>query len=120
MDKTKRKLSILEHIARWCDEIVDTHKSFGNDKSAFQQNKDYFKSISMSLLQIGELVSHLSANLTEKYTNVEWGKIVGLRNIIVHGYGILETEMLWVFSHNHTPELKRQCNEIINEIKSHI
>jgi uncharacterized protein with HEPN domain len=116
MDSTKRDISVLEHIVKWCDDIVETHEYFGDTFEALQENKHYFKSVSMSLLQIGELVNHLSKELTEKYSNVIWRKIVGLRNMIVHGYGKLLFTIIWDVSHNQVLELKNQCSKIISEI----
>jgi len=120
MDRAQRDISILEHIVKWCDEIAETHKTFGDDVQVFTNNKDYLKSISMSLLQIGELTNHLSKGFQKNFPQIQYSGIISQRNLIVHGYGMLETKMLWDTSHNDITELKRQCNEIINEIKSHI
>jgi len=117
MDKAPKTISLLEHIIKWCDEITEAHDYFGDNFEVFKDNIHYFKSVTMSLLQIGELVNHLPSHFTEKYSNVAWRKIIGLRNIIVHGYGILETKTIWESSHEHTIELQKQCNEIISEIQ---
>ncbi|NJN92854.1 MAG: DUF86 domain-containing protein [Anaerolineales bacterium] len=38
------------------------------------------------LIVIGEAVARLPDDFRNRYPDVEWPKIVGLRNIIVHGY----------------------------------
>ena len=117
MDKTKKDISVLEHIIKWCAEIPELHECFGDNYETFDAGGPYFKSVAMNLLQIGELVNHLSPKLTEKYSDISWVRIVGLRNIIVHGYGSLEAELLWNFSHDYTIELQKRCSEIIAELK---
>jgi len=80
MDRTKRDVSLLKKIVKFCEEIEETHEKFGNTLNNFNGNKDYFKSVAMSLLQIGELVNHLSKEFRGKYNDVPYSLIVGLRN----------------------------------------
>jgi uncharacterized protein with HEPN domain len=44
---------------------------------------------------IGEPAGHVSDGVRAKFTDVPWQQIVGLRNIIVHGYAQLDPEKLW-------------------------
>jgi len=115
MDKIKKDLSILEHIIKYCEEIEETHTKFGDKFDNFKDDKDYFKSISMSLLQIGELANHLSKKFQEKYKSIPYSGIISLRNIVAHGYGKLKAESIWQISHENTPELQKQCLEILKE-----
>jgi uncharacterized protein with HEPN domain len=39
--------------------------------------------------------------------------IIGLRNIVVHGYGQLDTETIWSTITDDIPELYRKCKAII-------
>ena len=115
MDKQAKNIDLLEHIARYCEEISQTHTAFGDSFEKFKGNKDYFKSISMSLLQIGELANHLSKDFQKKYADLPYSAMISLRNIIVHGYGILETKKIWDTSHQDTPALQIRCLEILKE-----
>ena len=117
MDKQTKNIDLLKHIIKYCEETAETINKFGDSFDKFKEDKDYFKSISMSLLQIGELANHLSKKFTEKYSDISWAKIVGLRNIIVHGYGILETETIWEVSREYAPALQKRCQEILKEIE---
>ena len=115
MDRTKRDIPLLEHIAKYCGEIADEHKYFGGNYEKFQSDKPYFKSVAMDLLQIGELANHLSKELIKKYNKVVWEKIIGLRNIIVHGYGSLQFKKIWDTSHEDATELQKYYLKIISE-----
>jgi len=117
MDKTTRDISLLKKIVRFCEEIEETHENFGNTLNNFNENKDYFKSVAMSLLQIGELANHLSQEFREKYNDIPYSLIVGLRNIVAHGYGSLNQQNVWDISHEYTPLLQARCLEILSEIK---
>jgi hypothetical protein len=43
----------LQHIKTYCEDIAETITRFGGDYDTFAHDKDYFKSVSMSMMQIG-------------------------------------------------------------------
>lgn len=49
----------------------------------------------MRLLALGEEISHLSDDFQEKHPELDWFKIVGLRNRIAHGYFEIDAEVIW-------------------------
>jgi len=59
-------LQRIFHIKTYCEDIAETIARFGLDYDAFTQDKDYFKSISMSMMQIGELSAGLSDDFKTK------------------------------------------------------
>jgi len=77
---------IIKHIIEHIENIFNSQKRFGSGYEIFTSDKDYFNSVCMSLLQIGELAHHLSTDFTVAHTDVPWKNIVGLRNnVIVNG-----------------------------------
>jgi len=115
MDKTKKIISCLENIIKHCDRVSATIERFGNDCSKFEIDLDYFDSVSMNILQIGELANHLPPSMRSKYENIAWNKIIGQRNVVVHGYGILMKERIWETATQDIPELKSQIIKILTE-----
>ena len=69
----------------------------------------------MSLLNIGEHANTLSSELWDEYKSIQWRKIVGLRNIVAHGYGELKMELVWNLSQKEVPLLIKQLENIIKE-----
>ena len=67
----------------------------------------------MSLLQIGELSHHLTAGFVSAHPDIPWRNIIGQRNIVVHGYGSLDYEKVWLTVINDIPDLYRKCQIII-------
>ena len=84
MDKD---ISIIKHILEHIDNIFKTQKRFGGDIAVFISDRDYFNSVCMSLLQIGELSHHLTSEFIKTHADIPWKNIIGLRNVVVHGYG---------------------------------
>ena len=111
MDKD---IGIIKHIIEHIENIRSSQKRFGNDYKIFVSDKDYFNSVCMSLLQIGELAHHLTTKFTVDHADIPWRNIIGLRNIVVHGYGQLDIETVWSTVTDDIPELNQKCKVIVS------
>lgn len=69
----------------------------------------------LNLEIIGEAASHVPDELRSLHPEVEWRRIVGLRNVIAHGYFALDHEILWDVVETHLPALKDQIQRILGE-----
>ena len=111
MDKN---IGIIKHIIEHIENLLNTQKRFGNDFESFLSDKDYFNSVCMSLLQIGELSRHLSTEFVATHNDIPWKSIVGLRNVVVHGYGQLDMETVWATITEDILKLHEKCKAIID------
>jgi uncharacterized protein with HEPN domain len=64
---------------------------------------------------IGEAANRLSEEFKEMYPNVEWHRIRGFRNRIVHDYMGIDYETVWLIKENYLPLLKQHVSEILNK-----
>jgi len=111
MDKDS---GIVKHIIEHIENALNAQKRFGNDYKIFISDKDYFNSVCMSLLQIGELAHHLKTEFIAKHSDIPWKSIIGLRNVVVHGYGQLDVETVWATLTDDIPKLYQQFKAIDN------
>lgn len=78
-------LQRIQHILDYCRAIEKTVQRYGNRFEIFDQDEDFQRSISFSILQIGELSGGLSEEYRKKTSNrVQWGPIKGMRNMVAH------------------------------------
>lgn len=66
---------------------------------------------------IGESSNRISDEIKEKYPNLPWTEMRGLRNRIIHNYDDIDYTIIWNVLKNEIPKLIMQIEEIINEIE---
>lgn len=76
-------------------------------------------SISMRLQTIGEIISKIykkEATLLEKYPEVNWNDIIGMRNVISHAYMEIDHNIIYKTCKAHLPVLKETIKSILNSL----
>jgi uncharacterized protein with HEPN domain len=66
---------------------------------------------------IGEASKNIPAEIKEKYPEIPWKKMYGLRNLISHEYFGIDYEMLWEIAKNNLPENQTDLEKIIKQEK---
>jgi uncharacterized protein with HEPN domain len=62
---------------------------------------------------IGEAVRSLSPSFLKSHPQVAWKDIIGIRNIIVHHYFGVMTDIVWNVIQNDLPVLEKQICEML-------
>lgn len=63
---------------------------------------------------IGEAATRLPDDLRERWPEIPWRQVIGLRNWLIHGYDGIDTEILWDVLGSRTAELVTQLDEMIS------
>jgi len=61
---------------------------------------------------IGEAVKNIPQTFKNRMPEMEWKKIIGLRDIVIHTYFGIDEEIIWDIIKNKLPQLKEKINEI--------
>lgn len=108
-------LQRLSHIRDYCIEIQKTIDRYGNSFDTFNSDPDYQRSVSFSILQIGELSGGLSQEFRQATANrVQWGPMKGMRNLVAHNYGSMSRDIIWETAVTDIPALKAFCDEVLD------
>jgi len=106
---------LILQIKRYCEDVVDALDVFGKDYSAFENNIHFVNSVSMSIMQIGELVKRLSTEFVCSTKDcMPWDSIKGMRNYLSHEYAFMNKEIVWDTAINGIPELLKFCDGILS------
>ena len=65
---------------------------------------------------IGEASNHISDEIKDKFSEIEWTQIVGMRNVFVHEYFGIDANLVWEIIKNDMPVLKGKISKLISTI----
>jgi len=82
------------------------------DFDAFKADSKTFDSVLYNIQVIGEAANKMPGEIREKHTAIDWRGIIGMRNVIVHGYFAVEPDTVWKTVRESLPILLEQILEI--------
>lgn len=85
----------------------------GVRKNEFLKNKDLQDATVRRLEVIGEATKNIPESIREKYPEIEWKKIAGIRDIIIHAYFELDLDLIWGVIQNKLSDLKKKIEIIL-------
>ena len=67
---------------------------------------------------IGEASIKIPTNIQEKYQEIPWRKMYGLRNLITHEYFGIDYEMIWKIATKNLPQNHKDLQKIVEKEKA--
>jgi uncharacterized protein with HEPN domain len=119
------RLLVLEtlHQVAWSAQMIQKRfKSIGSpdDFTISEDGLETLDSICMQLIVIGESLKNLDKitahTLLPRYSQVEWHKVIRMRDVISHHYFDLDAEIVYNACANHIDNLAQTVSEMIKEL----
>jgi uncharacterized protein with HEPN domain len=66
---------------------------------------------------IGEAAKNIPNSFREKYPNIQWHEIAGMRDVIIHGYFRVDLDAVWNVIKKDLPILKKQMQKIKKDMQ---
>lgn len=83
----------------------------------FVNDEKTYDAVIRNLQIIGEAVKNIPAGVRDRYPDIEWRKIAGLRDILAHAYFSLENEIIWDIIENKIPSLIERVERVLQELE---
>ena len=111
----KEPLIFIGHILENIKDIENFSK--GLSKRDLERDTLRQKGVIRSLEIIGEATKNVNQDFREKHPKVEWKKIAGLRDKLIHHYFKINLNLVWDIIKEDLPILKKQIKEILEKEK---
>ena len=103
----------LSHILDETNYLITT--SQGLNKKDFINDQTLKRAWVRSLEIIGEAVKQLPPNFRTDYPEIEWRKIAGMRDKLIHNYFGVDYDIVWDAVINEIPHLEQKIMQILEE-----
>jgi len=110
----KSSLAYIEDMIESIDKILkylDTVEGL----QEFLNNEMVIDAVTRNYEIIGEAASKIPQSIKEKYPELPWRQMYGLRNFAVHEYHIIDPNILWDIAQDHLVDNKMQLEKILEE-----
>lgn len=111
---SKSEKEYLKHILDEMDYLLDS--SYEISEERFMRDATLQRAYTRSLEIIGEAVKGLSEEFRNKYPNMDWKGMAGMRDRLIHHYFGVDYEIVWDVVKNEIPTLKKQLREILENL----
>jgi uncharacterized protein with HEPN domain len=92
------------------------------DFTSSDEGMEKLDAICMQLIAIGESVKHLDrltdGNLLPRYPQVEWKRIMGMRDILTHHYFDIDAEVVYTVCATHIEGLAQTIERMLGDLDS--
>ncbi len=94
----------MDKIFKFTDGIV---------RESFMDNDLVIDAVLRNFEVMGEAASKLPDEFVAAHSDVEWHKIIGMRNRLIHGYFGVSTAIIWETIQHHLPILRDKLKMLI-------
>ena len=99
-------------------EAIDDIQSFTKDMSFkdLESDKKTLYAVIRCLEILGEAVKKIPKNVKERYPNIPWRDMAGMRDILIHDYFGVDVETVWLTVNEKTPQIKPIVEKMLKEL----
>ena len=116
INRLKDVLEALERIPRRSESIYSP-----DDFLADETGLEHLDSICMILVAVGEAFRQLDVKTKgdwlSRYSQILWRDVIGVRNVIAHGYFDIDAEQVFNICKKDIPELIRTVRVMIKDLQ---
>lgn len=98
-------------------EALESIEAFvqGMDQDDFERDDKTTSAVVRKFEIIGEATKQLPDEIRQKYPDVPWDDMAGMRDRLIHGYFGVDYEVVWRTIKERIPKVKLQIREILEK-----
>ena len=99
-----------------CIELIDKYIK-GVAYEQFLSSPQMQDAVIRRIELIGEAVRNIPNEVKDKHSEIQWNRISGMRNLLIHDYLGIDLKITWRVATKEIPDLKKKILEISKELK---
>ncbi len=99
----------LADIRRTCEKVLRYTDSL--DYEQFVADEMRVDAVLRNLTVIGEAVKQVPPEYRDLHPSIEWSKIARFRDLAIHRYFAMDTQIVWDIVQRHIPALLQRLND---------
>jgi len=104
----------LQHILDAIIEIENYTRNITIDEFSKSSEKKFASVKQLEI--IGEAASKITGDTKAENSELEWPKIIALRNLLIHEYYLIDSAIVWNIIMEDLPDLKKQIISLIARV----
>jgi len=112
---SRDELMYIRDIAESCEKIMKFIT--GLTKTKLLRDEKTYDAVIRNLEIIGEAAKNISGPTRAQMADVDWRKIAGLRDILIHDYFGIDNNILWDVVQNKIPGLSQTLKIFLDKKK---
>ncbi len=102
----------------YLEDVIESIGKIGRYTAAlsfqqFSKDEKAVDAVVRNLEVIGEAVKKIPEEMRQKHAGVDWRKIAGLRDILIHEYFGIDLEIIWDIVQKKLPSLEESVREML-------
>jgi len=86
------------------------------DYEMFSKNEMMIDAVLMNIAIIGESVKKIPEDVKERYPDIPWKDIAGMRDKVIHDYFGVDVNIVWETIKKDVPELEQKIKVMLKEL----